>query len=69
MTDRGEGMYVTDEESIVVSRLEDFYFNVAECEFGECQIPAIHHCADTTLYWGGCGRLFCAEHARNYKGE
>ena len=35
MKDQGEGLYVTDEENMV-SRLNDFYFNVAECEFGEC---------------------------------
>ena len=35
-----------------------------KCEFEGCQGIAVQHCADGTLYWEGCGRVFCKDHAR-----
>ena len=53
-----------DEEIPVPNRLKDFYFNETKCEFKGCYGIAVHHCADGTLYWEGCGRVFCKDHAR-----
>ena len=66
MHDQGDGVFIPDND-IVVCRLDDFYFKSTECEFEDCQSTAVHHCCDTTLYWGGCGRLFCEEHSRGSK--
>ena len=71
----GDGMYVSspdaindnDPEFAISNRLEDFYHNETICEFANCQWIAVHHCADGTLYWEGCGRVFCEEHARSAK--
>ena len=56
-----------DEEVAVPNRLKDFYYNEAKCEFRDCSGTAIHHCADGTLYWEGCGRVFCKDHAISTK--
>ena len=56
-------------EETVECRLEDFYSQSTECEFEDCSRIAVHHCCDDQLYWGGCSRLFCEDHARRSKSE
>ena len=59
---------VTEGISLVAkSRLEEFYSNEMICEFEDCQCKAVHHCIDGTLYWEGCGRVFCNQHAKSVK--
>ena len=38
MHDQGDGTYVVDgeSESVVISRLEDFYYKSTECEYEDC---------------------------------
>ena len=68
----GDGMYVSSPEEtdkMIPNRLHDFYINESKCEFDQCQETAIHHCCDATLYWEGCGRVFCEKHAKAAKGD
>ena len=58
---------IEGDEVIVPNRLEDFYLNESKCEFEGCGWAAAHHCCDVTLYWQGCGRVFCEEHAKSAK--
>ena len=73
MHDMGDGMYVSSpdeikgDETAIPNRLEDFYIHESKCEFDGCAWTAVHHCCDTSLYWQGCGRLFCEEHAKSAK--
>ena len=69
----GDGMYVSSPDVVdgqefrITNRLEDFYHKQTKCEYQNCQWTAVHHCADGTLYWEGCGRVFCEEHACSLK--
>ena len=71
LKDQEEEVTTTNEadgEPVIVSRLEEFYYTAKDCEFEGCTSMAIHHCMDNTLYWGGCGRIFCGAHSRGTKG-
>ena len=71
----GDGMYISSPDAYdgetcrltIRNRLEDFYHNETLCEYENCKGTAVHHCADGTLYWEGCGRVFCEEHACSLK--
>ena len=52
---------------VAKNRLEEFYNNEMICEFEDCECKAIHHCVDGNLYWEGCGRVFCDQHAKSVK--
>ena len=62
----GDGMYISSPDAYdgetcrltIRNRLEDFYHNETLCEYENCKGTAVHHCADGTLYWEGCGRVF-----------
>ena len=57
---------IKDEEAInrgTGNRIMEFYLSSTQCEFQDCKSLAKFHCIDGDSYKGGCGRLYCADHA------
>ena len=60
-----ESTPTTPKIDIIMSRLDEVYYDYAKCEYDDCQNLAAYHCCDSASKF--CGRIVCEKHAKDSK--